>query len=254
MISRSGEETVLRCMTVAVALVAAVAARSAGQGTPDTAVTVFGFVERADSGGWQLMLPQPLTVEGRRVNLLSVRGDAARLTRLQDRFVRAAGLVTLQPGGAVFEAAAMGETEPDGTGRSDVHLSFNESAVVKLSAIPNRIVWRLADGQPSGVQPLLMYSVLNIGQTPIEFVFRTNDVLCVEVKGNSAAEPWRTALPAPTHNQERIVIRLGGIYRQFAPIPPEAAPAPGRYTTRVTLCGVADYAAETQFEVRSPAP
>lgn len=200
------------------------------------------------------MLPQPLTVQGRRVNLLSVRGGAPRLARLEERFVRAAGRVALLSRGAVIDGAAMEEAEPDGTGRTDVHLSFNQSAIVKLSAIPNRIVWRLADGQPSGVQPLLMYSILNLGQTSIEFMFRTNDVLCVEVQGQSAGEPWRTSLPAPTRNQERIVIRLGSVYRHFVTIPPEAAPAPGRYTARVTMCGVPDYAVETQFEVRAPSP
>lgn len=239
---------------MAVALVAALATRSTTQGTPDTAVTVFGFVERADSGGWRLLLPQPLTVAGRRTNVVSVRGDAAPWTRLQDRFVRAAGRVTPYPGGPVLAVADVRETEPDGTGRTDVHLSFNQSAVVKLSAVPNPIVWRLADGQPSGVQPLLMYSILNHGQTPIEFMFQTNDVLCVEVRGQSSAEPWRTSLPAPTLNQERIVIRLGGVYRHVVAIPPEAAPAPGRYTARVTMCGVPEYAAETTFEVRAPRP
>jgi len=48
------------------------------------------------------------------------------------------------------------------------------------------------------------------------------------------------------------VIRLGGVYRQYIPLPADAAPKPGRYTARVTLCGIADYTAETQLIVEAP--
>jgi hypothetical protein len=77
-------------------------------------------------------------------------------------------------------------------------------------------------------------------------------VLCVDVRETSGGETWQTTVPAPTRNQERIVIRLGGGYRRFIPITPEAAPSPGRYVARVALCGVAHYAVETQFVVRAP--
>jgi len=232
-------------------LLACVAAPGAGQGS-DTAVTVRGFLEPADSGGWHLILPQPVEVEGRRVNLLVARGDDRRFPRLQDRFVRAAGRVVFGPGAPALEITAMSEIVPDGTARSTIHPSFNQSAVLTLAAIPNAFSWRLADGRPSGVQPLLMYTILNHGQTELDFVFRTNDLLCVDVREAAGREEWHTTVPAPTHNQERIVIRLGGVYRHFIPITPEAAPRPSRYVARVTLCGVADYAVETPFDVRAP--
>jgi hypothetical protein len=241
----------VRGPTLALILLASVAVRSAGQG-PDTVVTVQGFLEPADSGGWQLMLPQPLVVAGRRVNLLTARGDVRRFPRLRDRFVKAVGRMLLAPGEAALEIAQLREVEPDGTARATIHPSFNQSAVLTLAAIPNEFVWRLPDGQPSGVQPLLMYTIFNHGQTELDFMFRTNDVLCVDVRGKAERESWQTSVPAPTRNQERIVIRLGGMYRHFIPIAPEAAPRPGRYVARVTLCGVADYAVEAEFAVRAP--
>lgn len=234
------------------AVLAAGAARSRGQASSDTTITAEGFVERTDSGDWEIMLPQPLTLAGRRVNLLIARGNVGPYPRLQDRYVKAVGRVRLAPEEAAFDAAHVEEVVPEGTGRSEIHPSFNQSAIITLSAIPNRFVWRLPDGQSSGVQPLLMYTVLNHGQSELNFLFQTNDVLCVYVLPPGDGMPWQISLPAPTRDRERIVIRLGGVYRQFIPLPPEAMPRPGRYTARVTLCGIADYTAETQLVVGTP--
>lgn len=234
------------------ALLAAAAAPSPGQAGADTIITAEGFVERTDSGGWEIMLPQPLTLAGRRVSLLTARGNVGPYPRLQDRYVKAVGRVRLAPDEAAFDVTHVQEVEPEGTGRSEIHPSFNQTAIITLSAIPNRFAWRLPDGQSSGVQPMLMYTVLNHGQSELDFLFRTNDVLCVEVRPTGAGGPWQISIPAPTRNQERIVIRLGGVYRQFIPLPADAMPTPGRYTARVTLCGIADYTAETQLVVNSP--
>lgn len=225
---------------------------SPGQAAVDTSITAEGFVERSESGLWEIMLPQPLTLGGRLVSLLTARGNVGPYARLQDRYVKAVGRVWLAPHEAAFEVAHVEEVQPAGTGRSEIHPSFNQSAIITLSAIPNRFAWRLPDGQSSGVQPLLMYGILNHGQSELDFLFRTNDVVCVEVRPQDGGEPWQIALPAPTRNQERIVIRLGGVYRQFIPLPADAAPKAGRYTARVTLCGIADYAAETQLVVEAP--
>jgi hypothetical protein len=225
---------------------------SPGQAAVDTSITAEGFVERTEAGVWAIMLPQPLTLGGRRVNLLTARGNVGPYARLQDRYVKAIGRVWLAPDEAAFEVAHLEEVQPDGTGRSEIHPSFNQSAIITLSAIPNRFAWRLPDGQSSGVQPLLVYGILNHGQSELDFLFRTNDVVCVEVRPRNGGEPWQITLPAPTRNQERITVRLGGVYRQYIPLPADAAPKPGRYTARVTLCGIADYTAETQLVVEAP--
>src|SRR5207244_6515435 len=78
-------------------LLAAGVGRAPAQASSDTTVTAEGFVERTDSGGWEIMLPQPLTVAGRQVNLLTARGKVGPYSRLQDRYVRAVGRVRLGP-------------------------------------------------------------------------------------------------------------------------------------------------------------
>lgn len=245
----------MRAASLALALLGSVVIRSGCQAVPDTVLTARGFLERADSGGgWSLLLPQPVTVAGRRVNLLAASGNDARWGQMQDRFVEASGRVEVGPTQAAIRVESVREIQPDGMSRATVNLSFNQNAVVTLAAIPNRFVWQLPDGRPSGVQPLLMYTILNHGQTELEFLLTTNEVVCATVRKQGDQDAWRTSLPGRTQNRERIVIRLGGIYRRFVPVPPEAAPRPGHYIARVTLCGVADYVVETQFEVGTSLP
>jgi hypothetical protein len=241
----------MRSATLAVTLLVSLSLRSAGQG-PDTTVALHGFLEPGDSGGWQLMLPEPVTMTGRLVNLLAAHGDNGHWSRLANRFVNAVGRLEPAARDPGMNVERLQEIDPDGMTRTTVHLSFNQTAVVTLAAIPNRFSWKRPDGQASGVQPLLMYTILNHGQSELDFMLPTNDALCAHVHGMNDDEGWRSSLPAPTRTRERIVIRLGSLYRQFVPIPMDAAPRPGRYTARVTLCGVADYAVETQFDVRTP--
>jgi len=237
-------------------LLAAAVRPCAAQTRSDTAMTVQGFLQPDDSGRWSLLLPQPVTVAGRRIGLLAAGDAGARWPRMEGRLVEALGRVTASaagPGGAAIAIVHLRELEPPGTQRSTVQLSFSQLAVVTLAVIPNRFAWRAGDGQPTGVQPLLMYTVYNHGQTQLDFMLPTNDVVCVGVqRQDGLGSGWRTSLPAPTRNRERIVIRLGGLFRRFIAIPPDAAPVAGRYVANVTLCGVAEYKVEAPFEVVTP--
>jgi len=237
-------------------LLAAAVRPCAAQTRSDTSMTVQGFLQPGDSGRWSLLLPQPVTAAGRRISLLAVGDAGTRWPRMEGRLVEAVGRVTVTaagPGEAAIAIEHLRELEPPGTQRNTVQLSFSQLAVVTLAVIPNRFAWRANDSQPTGVQPLLMYTVYNHGQTQLDFMLPTNDVVCVRVqRQDGLGSGWRTSLPAPARNHERIVIRLGGLFRRFIAIPPDAAPVAGRYVANVTLCGVADYQVEAPFEVVTP--
>lgn len=244
----------IRWGAMALALLAACVRPCAAQTPRVTTVTVRGFLQPTDSGAWRLLLPDPLSLPPRRIYQLTLAQHDPRWSRMIDRFVEVVGRVTVAAGAsdrAVIAIDRVRELEPPGTSRRTVQLSFSQLAVVTLAAIPNRFAWRADDGQPTGVQPLLMYTVYNHGQTEVDFMLPTNDVVCVRVRreGQDDEGGWHTSLPAPTRNPERIVIRLGGLFRRFIAIPPDAAPVAGHYVAIVTLCGVADYQVETPFEV-----
>src|SRR5713101_7422310 len=80
-------EVVVLSARLAIALLACVAVRSAGQARPDTVVTLYGFLETGDPSGWVLLLPDPFAVGEYRANLLSAGGDDARWRRLEHHFV-----------------------------------------------------------------------------------------------------------------------------------------------------------------------
>lgn len=229
---------------------------SSAQAPQDSAVTVYGFLQPADSGRWTLLLPDPVSVAGRRFGMLTAIGEDARWSRMQARFLEVLGRVRIDVGSdrPIIAIDRLRQLDPPGTGRHNVDLSFNQRAEVTLAAIPNRFAWRLSDGQASGVQPLLVFTVHNEGQTAIDFMLPTNDALCVSVgpSGGSREATWHTSLPAPSQQGLRVVIRLGAVYQQFVPILPDAAPTPGRYDANVTICGLSEYWAATTFEVRKP--
>jgi hypothetical protein len=229
--------------------------RSVGQGNPDTTITTHGFLEPADTGGWQLLLAEPVTAAGHRTYLVAALGNAAHWTGLADRYVEVKGRLQAVAGpsqGAAISVDRVREIEPPGTNRITVQYSFDQHAIVTLAVIPERFAWRLPSGEPSGVQPVLMYTVFNHGQSDLDYHLTTNDAVCADVRHEGEQQRWRTSLSAPTANKNHIVIRLGGLFRQFVVIAPEAAPEPGVYVGHVTLCGLLDYALETRFEVRAP--
>src|SRR2546422_2712496 len=49
----------------------------------------------------------------------------------------------------------------------------------------------LRDGQGSGVQPLLVYTILTHGLTELDFMLPTNDVLCARVRPTTDRK-WRS--------------------------------------------------------------
>jgi hypothetical protein len=251
----------LRTTPLVLALVGAIAGPAQSQTPADTLVTVFGFPQRTDSGTWRLILPEPLPAAGHRLSVLSARapGDAGGWRKLEARFVEVVGRLSL-PGGAPERAelaiVRFREIEPPGTSHRSIELSFSQQAVVTLAAIPVRFGWWLPNDRPSGVQPLLMYTIYNHGQTALDVMLPTNDALCMVVRAEEEPKGrgylWHTSLPAPTRTGAHITVRLGALYRGFVPIPLQAAPFPGRYRAQVTVCGIPDYQVETAFEVHAP--
>lgn len=238
-----------------VALLSCGAATARAQATPaqDVSITVRGFLRFGGSPpGWILVLPEPVALPGYRTSVLTVTGDPARWTRFRDRYVEVGGRASRPPGSptAALALDRVHDAEPAGTVRRDIQPSLTRAARLIFSIVPSRFAWRTAEGQPTGVQPVLVYSIVNHGQTSLEFMLPSNELVCIAVTPEWGAAGWEHTTQAPAPTPQRIVIELGSVYRETVTIPEAAARAPGRYTVRATLCGVADYVMETEFEVR----
>lgn len=245
------------------ALLLAVGATTSGAGQStagggDTVVTVRGFCQRVEGGqaeaGWKLVLVYPLRIGTFRVRALRIVGDPEQWTRYQDRFVEATGLVTVPPGAAApvpatIALARIKEVTPAGAVRRTISPSFSQRATVTLAVIPNRFAWRDETGQPSGVAPSVLYTVGSHGDAPLDFEFSTNEVLCVSVQSVWQSDRhWEQAWQE-TSVVRHLTIKMGNVVRYIVPLPEDAARDPGRYVVRASLCGVADYESEAEFDV-----
>lgn len=229
--------------------------------TPDTVLTVRGIVQpRTDgpdsAGVWIVFLPTPICVGPLRTNAVELAGGRRDGERYADRFVEARGRVTIGRDvrgvlRAVMGAARLREVRPEGTVERAVDLSMSQHASVFLSVVPRRVIWRDSAGAATGTTPTVLFSIVNHSQTPLQFSFPTNEVVCVSVKpeygGRGKETSWRV-LGAQT----LIVLRMGTIFRQIVALPDSTAAWPGRYTVRASLCGADEFHAEGELEVATP--
>lgn len=245
------------------ALVTAASVPAIGQdaATLDTVLSVRGIVQlrtdRPDSASvWIVFLPSPMQVGPLRTNAIELAGGRRDGERYLDRFVEARGRVTLGRDDrgvlrAVMAAPRLREVRPEGTVERAVDLSMSQHASVVLSVVPRRVVWRDTAGAATGTTPTVLFSIVNHSQTPLQFSFPTNEVVCVSVKpaygGSGKETAWRV-LGAQT----LIVLRMGTIFRQIVALPDSTAAWPGRYSIRAALCGADEFHAEGELEVATP--
>ena len=226
-----------------------------GQAARDTTVTVLGIVksEAKGSSGWGLFLPAPLVVRGARLNWLVIEGEVRNIDNYRDRFVEMSAPVRLRSDSTGHVVAALveprlKERDPQAIVRRTVQLSVTQRATVSLAVEPSRFAWHDSTGGPSGVQPMLLFAVVNHGDIPIRAFFSRNEVFCVHVQ---SLEPALvdTAWAVLRQGVPYFSIRMGDRYFGVIELPPTAAPRRGRYRIRVELCARSEYGADLTFEV-----
>ncbi len=215
----------------------------------DTSVRFTGFVVASGSGDSakpQLRLALPLATQTGPVNALTLPGDLKQWSWYMNRYMEAVGRLLLP---ATLDSPRLREVRPPGEARKEVDPSYTQHATVTLAVVPNRIVWRDSAGHPTGVMAAAYYTVRNKGDTRLVFLFSSTDILCLAVShAGSGDAQWRDAW-RPPKPMDRVEVQMASAVRYLAPIPEVAAPTPGRYTARASLCGVPDYSVTTEFEV-----
>lgn len=241
----------MRPMALVFALYASAASATA-QTAPDTTVTIQGFVQRnADSGTWTIVVPLALELGRHRTFVLPIEGKSGRWSRFVDRYVEATGRVSLaEPIRLGIGVEAMREVEAPGTSHRIFDRGLTIHAEITLAAIPRRFAWRDERGAPTGVNPMLLYTVTNRRQAPIRFVVHRNQMLCVTITSLDGTMQWDLATEARYPSAQRLFLQRGGSYREGVHLPVEAAPKQGRYMARATLCAAPEYEITTEFEVR----
>ena len=244
----------MRTVTALVVLVAS-ATLAAAQAV-DTMVTAQGFLQRDDQVGvWTIVVPLPLRAFGARTYVVPVVGQPERWSKYVNHYIEATGRVTRIPErgdppiGMEIEKAK--DVEPPGTGHATVDRGMTLHADITLSVIPNRFSWHDANGNDTGVNPIVLYSIINKRSAPIFFVLPNNDFLCLTVKtARDNVKTWDTTTQVLNPDARRFAVQRAGILRDQIHLPRDAAPRPGRYLAVVGICAVDDYDVTAEFEIQ----
>lgn len=242
-------------LTLIVGLLSGAAAAAPTQVAADTTLTAEGFLQNDEQFNlWTIVLPLPLNALGARTFVLPLLGGAGRWSPLLNRYVAAHGRVSrLATGGTpgiAFVVDDMREREPPGTVRVTVDRGATRHSDVTLSVIPNRFAWRDAQGNESGVNPLVLYTITNRRETPIFFVLPSNDFLCVSVRSVGDETGWDSTTRVPNPDGRRFAVSRGGLFRESMQLPRDVATRPGRYRARMGICAVNDFDVTADFEVQ----
>jgi hypothetical protein len=242
-------------LTLIVVLLSGAAVAAPTQGTADTTLTVEGFLQNDEQFDlWTIVLPLPLRTLGVRTFVLPLVGGARRWSVLRNRYVAAHGRVShLASGGTPgigFTVDAMHEREPPGTVRVSVDRSTTRHSDVTLSVVPNRFGWHDAQGNESGVNPVLLYTITNRRETPIFFMLPSNDFVCVSVRSVTDGSGWDSTTHVLNPDARRFAVQRGGVFRDVIQLPYDAAIRPGRYRARIGICAVEDFDVSAEFDVQ----
>lgn len=242
-------------LTLIVVLLSGRAAAAPTQGTADTTLTVEGFLQNDEQFDlWTIVLPLPLQALGARTFVLPLVGGAGRWSRLRNGYVIAHGrvsrLASAGTPGIGLTVDEMHEREPPGTVRVRVARSTTRHSDVTLSVIPNRFAWHDAQGNETGVNPVLLYTITNRRETPIFFVLPSKDFLCVSVRSAKDDSGWDSTTQVLNPDARRFAVQRGGVFRDVVQLPHDAATRPGRYRARIGICAVADFDVTAEFDVQ----
>jgi hypothetical protein len=245
----------MRERALLLALLVCATAPAATQERVDTALTIQGFLQRDNEfGQWTIVVPLPLRVLGQQTYVVPVVGKPERWSRYLNRYIEAKGTVTRLPErgnpSIGMEVEDAKELDPPGTARTTVDKGMTLHADVTLSVIPDRFSWNDANGEPTGVNPVFVYSILNRRAAPIYFLLPTNRFLCVTVKTSDGVRVWDTTTMVLSPDARRFTMQRGGRFRDAIHFPQDAAARAGHYFAHVGVCDVDDYDITAEFDVR----
>jgi len=95
---------------------------------------------------------------------------------------------------------------------------------------------------------MLLFSLVNHGDVPIQMSFPRYEVICVRVRSVEAGladTSWTILMPGVRN----ISLVMRQRFQEIVEVPREAAPKAGRYRARVELCAGSVYGADVFFEV-----
>jgi hypothetical protein len=221
----------------------------------DTAVTVRGLlgavVDRTHAPTWVLALPAPVRFRDRIIGEVELSGNQRLWGGFDRGFVEVSGTLRIDgPSRPALNPTKVREVLPEGLVRREVSTSFSQRTVASVFVLPRTIRWRDVAGQPTGVGPVLVYSLNNHGQATLTLDFRSEEYVCFKVRRKGGEQwIWEDAIRFDKRPTEDYKLTVPVFVREWLPLTETAAPTPGRYQARAGLCGFGEYQVEAEFDV-----
>jgi hypothetical protein len=229
-------------------------ARAQDAAQSSSMVVLQGLIGRAPDA-WLLAMPNPRRIGARPLAELELTGDSTRWTKYAGRYVEARGVIAADSVAGHdrrgrLTVSAVREVDPAGTVRRTISNSWTHRVAATLWVLPQKFAWEDERGRPTGVGPTIVYTLNNHGESDVTLQFGSRDFACISVEPKEGgAPPWKYVRQLDQANPRPVVI-LPKFVREHTALPREAAPSPGRYIVRASLCGYKEYELETEIEVQ----
>jgi len=219
----------------------------------DTIVTVQGLlVHIEDDDIWLLSLPKPFRYRTRMIGEVELAGNRSRWSGLRGQYVEARGRLVAWAGGmnrGALQVEAVRGTDPEAMVRGSIGDSTAPTASTMLWVLPLKFAWLDRDGHPTGVVPVLVYTIETHGAAELVLPFPEGEFVCFSIEPKAGpGEPWRyRVFLGPIDDLNNVTVPR--LVREVVRLPRDAAPRPGMYRVRAGLCGHKNYEVETEIEV-----
>jgi len=217
--------------------------------------TVRGMLQQVvgiggETTGLAILLDAPIKIDQDSLNQLEIEGDKVTLDKLVNKYVKASGTIVYHNGvergrWPVLKVSDLEEVRPDG--KAEFNLG---QRTISLSLDPAEIVWKNVAGQSSGVQPKLTFTVTNNSKSDLVFNLRPDAHVCFSTQdAETRTNVWKYPEGSLSNVIAPVTVGPGKTLSASVVLPEKAAPNPGTYILKGTVCGYEEYQLTTQFVV-----
>jgi len=221
---------------------------------PDTVLALEGFLQEDDqTSAWTLVVPLSVLAFHIRTFTFALTGHPERWRDLRNLYVTTKGRVSRvgDPDAPHLSLAPddMREATPPGTVDHSFDRGVGMRSRATLSVVPDEFAWQDAKDRGTGVNPLVLYTMLNERSGAIEIIRPTDLNFCVRVSNRDHVVTWDTTFLLE-HTDARRFETQAGAFREGVQLPRFAARQPGHYTVQAGVCEDEEFNLTAEFDVQ----